>query len=155
MQLCPSFRKKNNVTTRDWFLAFSASVINSWSGKELFRLLGADSLHKLQEEAQQWHWFSLSHSLSHVCSPHYPSLQYPVLNGPQIIHVFSEVWWTFFPPIKLPGYQVWYKSSPRTLRKIMCLLFFSHHGFLSIISCIPSTGRESFGSQYNHLGNAN
>lgn len=65
-RLCPSFRK-NNVTTRDWFLAFSASVISSWPGNELFRWLVADSLHKLQEEDQQgnrWHWFPPWHSLS-------------------------------------------------------------------------------------------
>lgn len=62
-----------------------------WHGNELFRLLVADSPHKLQEEAQQgdrWSYFVLCHAAS--LSGYNLPLQFHVLSSHELYMYFLK-----------------------------------------------------------------
>ena len=100
-RLCPYFKKKTKNKNQSQhgtdLLCIFCFCYNLWHGNELFRLLVADSLHKLQEEPQQgdgWCYFVLCHTTA-LSLWFYSLPAIPCTKRPWIIHVLSEVWWKF------------------------------------------------------------
>lgn len=129
---------------------------NFWHGNELFRLLVADSPHKLQEEVQQgnsWLYFALCQAVSvclslvtvSPCDSMYQVVMYSTCTFWSLMKVLS--------PIKLPASQIWHKSNTNMLRKMLYHLFFYFSVFCFIVTCIQSA--RSFCLLYFHQGITN